>query len=190
MANVAIVVGHHPDAPGAPLTVGEHTTHEYPLWSPFAHELRQTLKAEGVNATVIERPAPTAFTALAEEINASGADCALSLHFNAADDPEAEGTEMIHYKGSTAGRRLAMLLQGETVQALGTEDRRVIGRTDLEVLRLTEMPAVVCEPAFGSHEADAWRLLTRQTDLLLAYRKAVIDFLDGEGARKQQEGSA
>jgi N-acetylmuramoyl-L-alanine amidase len=178
MSDVAIVVGHHPDAPGAALDLGPRSIHEYELWAPFARELALTLEAENIEASVVHRPHEDPDRALGQQVNETNAAAAIELHFNAYDGP-AKGTEMLYWPTSTDGERLATLLQTHVTDALGTEDRRVVGTQEFSFLRLTEMPAVICEPAFGTNPQDAWRLLTHQPPLLRAYRQALTDYLDG-----------
>jgi len=180
--DVAIVIGHHPDAQGATLTVGDRRVTEFELCTPFAHELQTGLAAWGINSTVIQRPNEQPDQALADKVNATQADVAIELHFNAAENPNAAGAEMLHYPQSQKGRALAKALLEETTDALGNEPRGAKARNDLPFLRLTDMPAVICEPAFGSNERDAWRLLTRQCDLLCAYRSPLVDFVQQQGA--------
>lgn len=84
---------------------------------------------------------------------------------------------MLHWPTSADGEQLATLLQTHVMDALGTEPRRVVGTREFLFLRLTEMPAVICEPAFGTHPQDAWALLAHQTALLQAYRQALSAYL-------------
>jgi N-acetylmuramoyl-L-alanine amidase len=175
MADVALVVGHHPDAPGAALSIGSFSTTEYAIWSGFARELARTLRPE-VEAVVFERPDEKITPALLGPVNDSGASCAVSLHHNAVAG-KASGTEMLYFPGSEEGRRLAASMQRHTLEALGLDDRGIRSRRDLAFLDGTRMPAVIAEPAFGSDEADAWRLLTGLPDLLRAYRKGITNWL-------------
>jgi N-acetylmuramoyl-L-alanine amidase len=177
MSDVAIVVGHHPNAPGATLDLAGYSISEYELWKPFARELASTLAANDVDAAVVERPNVDPDAALAERVNATEVKAAIELHFNDASR-EAHGTEMFHWPTSDGGRRLATLLQQRVTDELGTTWRRVEGKDEYPFLRLTEMPAVICEPAFGSHSQDAWTLLTGQVNLLRAYRNALSEYLE------------
>lgn len=176
MSDVAVVIGHHPDAPGAEMTVGAQSIHEYPFWKPFGRELAVTLDARGIDADVVERPNEDPDASLAARVNATEATAAIELHFNSFDG-RAKATEMFYWETSDRGERLATLLQEHVTNELGTEPRRVEGTREFPFLRLTEMPAVICEPAFGSASGDAWKLLTGQADLLRAYRDALADFL-------------
>jgi len=176
MSTVAVVVGHHPDSPGATLTVGAHTVSEYTLWEPFAYELGRTLAAVDVDAKIVERPEPDP-SSVVPKINETGADAAIELHFNAAADSRAAGAEMLHYETSGPAQRLAQGLLTNTVDALGVPSRGLVPATQYPVLRDTEMTAVICEPFFGSHPGDAERALPRLPSLMRAYRDAIQTFL-------------
>jgi len=177
MSDVAIAIGHHPDEPGATLTVGTHTVTEYALWGPFAYELGRTLAAVGVDAKIIERPEPPP-SSVVPRINETGADAAIELHFNAAGDRRAAGAEMLHYDTSEGGEQLAKALLRNTVDALGVSSRGLMPVRQYPVLRDTTMPAVICEPFFGSHPGDVERALPRLPSLMRAYRDALIEHMD------------
>jgi len=177
VADVAIVIGHHPDAPGATLTVGTHTVSEYTLWRPFAYELERTLAAVDVSAEVLERPDPDP-SSVVPRANETNADAALELHFNAAGDSRAAGAEMLHYETSDGGQRLAKALLRNTVDAIGVPRRGLLPAKEYPVLRDTTMPAVICEPFFGSHPGDVERALPRLPSLMRAYRDALTEFMD------------
>ena len=180
MPDVAIVVGHHPTAKGAALSVGERQIAEYDFWLPFAYALRRCLYFSDIGYAVIQRPNPKPDAELMQRVNATGARCAIELHFNGFSDPRAQGSEMLHWHTSEQGRLLADLLQQYTVRTLRVHDRGLKpvqrGR-GAAFLRGTRMPAVICEPAFGTNYGDAWKLLTRQMQLVEAYAGAITDFL-------------
>ena len=180
MPDVAIVVGHHPAAKGAALTVGERQIQEYDFWEPFAYTLCARLSVYGIEAERIYRPNERPDDELMQRVNATGARCAIELHFNAFSDPRAQGSEMLYWHTSEQGRLLAGLMQQHTVPALGVHDRGLSGvmrGRGAAFLRGTRMPAVICEPAFGTNPDDAWKLLTRQMQLVEAYAWAIVDFL-------------
>ena len=174
--DLALVVGHHPDAQGATLSLSGHRTTEYKLWSPFARELALTLIQRDVDVDVIHRPNPDPDSDLMHEVNHTGADLAVELHFNAASG-RASGSEMLYWPGSPKGKAFAEHLQAETVDALGNEDRGAKPRSDLAFLEGTSMPAVIAEPFFGSSPKDAFRGVTRLPDLMQAYRTAILQAL-------------
>jgi N-acetylmuramoyl-L-alanine amidase len=176
--SVAVVIGHHPDAPGAALRVGEHTAHEYGFWRPFARELVRSLQTVGITGHLVERPNAEPDADLADRVNALGADAAIELHFNAFKDPTANGTEMLHCADSAEGKRLARGLLQTVTRTLGTKNRGLKQKVGWPFLDLTEMPAVVCEPAFGSNRSDAWKLTKGQMDLLRAYRAGIAAYFE------------
>ena len=180
MPDVAIVVGHHPAAKGAALTVGDKQIAEYDFWLPFAYTLCARLSIYGIEAERIYRPNPRPDDELMRRVNDTGARCAIELHFNAFTDPRAQGSEMLYWHTSEQGWMLADLLQQRTVSALRVHDRGLRGvrrGPGAAFLRGTRMPAVICEPAFGTNYGDAWKLLTRQMQLVEAYAWAIADFL-------------
>ena len=189
MPDVAIVVGHHPAAKGAALTVGDKQIQEYDFWLPFAIALMGHPFLLDITSTVVRRPNQRPDDELMRRVNDTGARCAIELHFNAFTDPRAQGSEMLYWHTSEQGWMLADLLQQRTVSALRVHDRGLRGvrrGPGAAFLRGTRMPAVICEPAFGTNPDDAWKLLTRQMQLVEAYAGAIVDFLSEtkQAARK------
>jgi len=178
MADVAIVIGHHPGAQGATLELAGESVSEWELWKDFGRELALTLWQKGIATEVVRRPNPKPDRALGNRVNQTGADVAIELHFNAAAAEEARGTKMLHWPGSDGGKRLAQILQRTTLDQLGLPDRGTEGRSDLGFLRHTEMDAVIVEPAFGSNQADGFKLLSRLPELMQAYRTGLVEHMD------------
>ena len=95
---------------------------------------------------------------------------AVELHFNSADDPQANGHEWLHWHASPKGRLVAAILAMEmTLSRLGIRSRGVKaidgGDRGGEFLRLTHCPAVICEPFFGSNAQD-WQLARQQPEAI------------------------
>jgi len=178
MADVAIVIGHHPDEPGATLELAGESVTEWELWKDFGRELALTLWQKGIATEVVRRPNPKPDRALGNRVNQTGADVAIELHFNAARTEEARGTKMLHWPGSEGGKRLALILQRTTLDQLGLPNRGTEGRDDLAFLRHTSMPSVIVEPAFGSNQGDGFRLLSRLPELMQAYRTGLIEYIE------------
>ncbi len=86
--------------------------------------------------------------------NAWHADLFLSIHCNAASNPQAHGMELLIYPGSVRGRDLAGHIWEPLLQFPNLRDRGIKARDDLGVLRMTFMPAVLVETAFISNEED------------------------------------
>lgn len=96
---------------------------------------------------------------LANEI----ADLFISVHMNSALNAEAKGTEVLYmnhsnesqYSGMVTSKKMALEIQKNLIDALGTEDRGIKERTDLIVLNSTKVPAVLVEVLFISNPEDA-----------------------------------
>lgn len=112
--------------------------------------------------------------------NDSGADVFVSIHCNAADNPQALGTETYYYPGSKAGRELAQTIQNQIVYSLNMVDRgtkeAVPGKNGLYVLNNTNMPAVLVELGFISNDHDEKVLANYQDALARAVARGVTDY--------------
>ena len=113
----------------------------------------------------LSRPTPDTIlgssnsTSLVERVRAAnnwGADAFISLHTNAALNPNASGAETLIYSTQSA---VAYGLAGDIVENLteitGLRNRGVIERPGLYVLRYTTMPAVLVEMGFITNRYDA-----------------------------------
>lgn len=122
---------------------------------------------------VVERLQPV------EQTNATGADVAIELHCNSFNGI-ASGTEMIHHPHSSAGRRLAVLLQEAAVNVLKLPNRGVKppqgGGRGMRWLAGTIMPAVIVETMFIDNDADLKRANEKKEELAEAYAKALLAF--------------
>lgn len=180
MADVALAVGHHPRAQGAKMDLAGYTVTEYELWDEWVQELGRTMGQTILTPHVIHRPNPKPDKALGRRVNETSAACAVEFHFNASADPDAGGCDMLHYPGSEEGRRLARLLEDSVSDALDVRTRSR-DTVDYPFTRWTEMPAVIAEPGFGTKDAEAFKILARQAELMQAYRTALIDFVKSYG---------
>lgn len=179
MADVAICIGHHPQAQGATLDLEGFTVTEFELWNEWGEEFALTMTHTRHTPHVIRRPNPDPDRALGRHVNNTGADAAIELHFNASANPDAGGCDMLHYPGSEEGKRLAGLLEEKVSSVLNVRARHR-DTVDYPFVRYTDMPAVICEPAFGSKDAEAFKLLARQAELMKAYRDAIMAFLNSD----------
>ena len=115
-----------------------------------------------------------------QEANDWPADMFLSIHCNAFDGM-ARGTETLYFPGSLSGRLLAGCVQSELHGMLSEldpdlPDRGLKERSDLAVLRCTEMSAALCEVAFIDHERDAYFLMHYADEIARAIARGVTDY--------------
>ena len=110
---------------------------------------------------------------ICDDANNWFADYFISIHCNAANSSNANGTESFY--ASPAGEPLARAIQKQIVQSLGTFDRRVERRNHY-VTTHTDMPAVLIETAFLSNPAEAKLLVEREDDFARAIARGVTDF--------------
>ncbi len=121
---------------------------------------------------------------LAGHLEDIGVTVAVELHFNAADDPAANGHEWLYWHASANGKRLATSLDAEIcLQQTGTKRRgpkpRFAGDRGAEFLRFTHCPAVICEPFFGSNAGDWQAAQTHKAKIARGIAEGIADYLDG-----------
>ena len=91
-----------------------------------------------------------------DEANAWDADIFISLHNNAAENPNATGNEALVYgPGSTVAIALGENILDQLTLTTGLRNRGIVYRPGLYVLKETEMPAVLVEMGFISNPYDA-----------------------------------
>jgi N-acetylmuramoyl-L-alanine amidase len=170
---IALIVGHEPKAPGA--TSCGHVS-EFDWNTQIAAEVQTRLAQSQVVRLVRVWRAPEGYSALPGKVNATGADAAVELHFNASNGA-GRGTECLHFAGSKRGEIAALLFQTMIVEALGLRDRglKPCAASDRGGLFLakTNMPAVIVEPFFGDNALDWQRATARRADLVRAYATAL-----------------
>lgn len=97
-------------------------------------------------------------SALANEINA---DLFVSIHNNSAS-ASVSGTETLYFPSTTdtRGKAVAQLVQNAIANNCGMINRGIKARSDLYVLRTTNMPAILIETGFLTNTSDASRINT------------------------------
>jgi len=136
-----------------------------------AEKVKELLEAKGYTVFLTRTDAQTSTplgnrTKVASDKNA---DILVSLHYNASDSADANGTEVL-YNGEQ-GKALAQYIHDAVVKALGTKDRGIVERTDLRVLK-AGIPSALVETAFISNSGD------RQKASGYADEQAIADGID------------
>ena len=111
--------------------------------------------------TVLGTSNATSLRRRVAEANEWGANYFISIHANAAENTAANGTEVYVYRLYTQADWLAQQVLRGIVETVGTRDNGVRARTNLYVLRKTNMPAVLVELGFISNPFDANLMNTR-----------------------------
>ena len=115
--------------------------------------------------TILGTSNSTSLTTRVNEANAWPADIFISLHNNAAQNPNATGNEALIYgPGSTVARGLGEEILEQLTLTTGLRNRGIVYRPGLYVLKETTMPAVLVEMGFISNPYDA-ELLAYSPDL-------------------------
>ena len=127
--------------------------------------LYDLLIANGNFDVRLSRPTPdtvkgtsnsTSLSERVREANNWGADVFISLHTNAALNPNASGSEaLIYSENSRTSYGLAEDILKNLNLVTGLRNRGIIERPGLYVLRFTRMPAVLVEMGFITNSYDA-----------------------------------
>lgn len=138
---------------------------------PSVKEKDLTLKVTGIlkdllrakNYEVIETRTRDEYIGLAQRAeiaNSNQAEIFVSIHFNSSTSGIASGIEVLYAPEDRVKIKkheqihLARALNDELKKATGSSMRTMKKRPDLAVLRLTEMPAALCELGFVSSPTD------------------------------------
>ena len=111
----------------------------------------------------------------AQEANQTGADYFVSIHRNSSPVPnQYTGIETLVYNRYGEAARLAYNIN-EQLEQVGFENQGVNERTNLAVLRRTQMPAVLVEVGFINTDADNALLDARFDDVAQAIAEGIIE---------------
>ncbi|AEM73152.1 cell wall hydrolase/autolysin [Caldicellulosiruptor acetigenus 6A] len=112
--------------------------------------------------------------------NSLNADLFISIHNNAIDNSSVRGT-MVLYKekqqnGLISDKQFAQIVLESIVKQVGTQNKGIVERPNLAVLRTSNMPAVLVEVAFGTNPQDLDLLLSDSFKDAVA--KAIADAVE------------
>lgn len=129
--------------------------------------------------TVLGTSNSTSLTTRVNEANSWPADIFISLHNNAAANPNATGNEALVYgPGATVANELAEDILEHLTLTTGLRNRGIVYRPGLYVLKETTMPAVLVEMGFISNQYDA-ELLAYSPELFArGIYRGILDYYD------------
>lgn len=120
--------------------------------------------------------------------NALNADLFVSIHANAALTSTANGLENLYYpselntedEDNRDNKKLAQIFQKEMVSYLNTNNRGIVARDGLFVLKNTTMPAILTETGFLSNPGDESRLATKEyrQQIAVAMFKSIVRYFE------------
>lgn len=154
--------GHNPEPPNTG-AVG-NGLREQDVTYRVGQELAALLRANGNFDVRLSRPTPdtqigtsnaSSLALRVADANTWGADYFISIHTNAADSPQANGTEQLVYRTVGTAYQLAEQIGESLSEVTGLRNRGVVARPGLYVLRRTAMPAVLSEIGFISNPTEA-----------------------------------
>ena len=106
--------------------------------------------------TILGTSNSSSLTERVRQANSWPADIFISLHNNAATNPNATGNEALVYgPGQQVANDLATQILEQLTLTTGLRNRGIVYRPGLYVLKETSMPAVLVEMGFISNQYDA-----------------------------------
>lgn len=127
--------------------------------------------------TVLGTTNATSLRARVTAANSWPADYFISIHVNANENPNINGTEVYIYQTGTKAEELAREILDEIVRRVGTKDNGVRTNPALYVLRRTNMPAVLVELGYITNEGDVEKLTTEQYQFAYGIYVGLLNFL-------------
>ena len=182
---IAICVGH--SRPGDTGAVSAGGISERAYNNGLAKVLKAQLEDAGHECAVIDtylgNDYTTAMRWLGRKLTTIKATAAIELHFSAGD-ADANGHEWLHWHDSQNGRLLARALERNMARMFPTAKKRgCVSRYPRdrggEFLRATPCPAVICEPFFGTNEAEWHRYSPDRGKLAAALCAGISDWIGG-----------
>ncbi len=151
-----------------------------------AEAATEVLAAWGLEVEVTSEEIPGGLAGVIRWVNALHARrpvaLVVSIHHNAAVDPEARGVEAVYVEGWPETRALAERLARCVAEATGLplrgtlpDQRTAVGR--LGILRDTQPLAALVECGFLTNPADALAIRSRPQDFGLGVARAVLEHL-------------
>lgn len=162
---VCLDAGHGGKDPGA----CNGSYHEADAALNIVLQLGEYLRNQGVNVyysrTIDIYPEWKTRVGVANDNNV---ELFVSIHLNSSDNKSASGTEvLIHPSAATNTRNLAKKVCDSIANTMGFKNRGVKERSDLYVLKTTNMPAILIETGFISNDEECKTLFDSSKQKLL-----------------------
>jgi len=173
MVKLFLDPGHGGSDPGASNIIQEST---YTL--SYALELGQKLGLLGFDVNYSR--STNSSVSLAQRgamANSWGADYFLSIHFNAGGNGSGHGIETYALTSGGQGEKLGKIVQNSLIDTTGTTNRG-LKFANFQVLRDTNMPAILIEGGFVDNVSDAAKIPTDdyKHKYVIAVSKALCAF--------------
>lgn len=108
------------------------------------------------------------------EANSWPADYFISIHVNASENPNQNGTEAYVYSLYTESYYFAETIVSEIVRRLGTNNNGVLAAPSFYVLRNTNMPSALLELAYITNYDDEQKLANNQYEFAYAIYNGLL----------------
>lgn len=147
--------------------------------------LRDLLNGDPRFDARVSRPSPNTVlgtnnsTSLIERVSMANnwpADYFISIHCNANENPDINGSEVYIYRQYSQANWLAERVLDGIVEAVGTKDNGVRINTIFYVLRRTRMPAILVELAYITNESDNQKLRGDQRQFADGIYKGILRY--------------
>lgn len=149
----------------------------------IADKLRYLLKQKGIDVIMtrnnftdnVGENAKDSINERAKIANRAKCDYFISIHCNTGG---GTGTETLIYGTGGHAESLAKCVNNKIVKHFGLKNRGIKVRTDLGVLRITNMPAILVETAFIDNQSDAKLLKHNINEFAQAIYDGITEYLD------------
>lgn len=156
---ILLIIGHNPKSKGAYNT--QLSMSEFDFWRGYVGcQVNEWFDQSGHEFKIVTRPYLGRYKYQAEMRHVHGigkewgAEVSCEFHFNGATDKTITGHEVLHFKGSREGKRIARICDKAFDEHLPNRDRGVkrVGVTDSGGygLYVGQYPSILFEPFFNS----------------------------------------
>ncbi len=172
---VVLIIGHKKNSPGACDKDQERC--EFAFNEALANDVKDKI-GDDHDVLIVYRKT---YKELPWDVNILYPDLVVSLHCNAYNT-KASGTEVLYYKNSKRGKKIAQIFQDYLMSVLGLRDRKIRGKGTEDrggyILRYTNAPCVLLEPFFIDNDNDYAVVMDKYDDFVVAIAQSIYDALE------------